>query len=71
MTATDIHRALGAKRQKVSLDQLSSLTNFPKHFIKKELLIEDEEIPLSTLRSLMLRYLEDYSKEIEKTFVAG
>ncbi len=55
--------------QKVSLDRLSSLTGFPKHFIKKELLIEDEEVLLKELRSLMIRYLENCSKEIKKTTV--
>ena len=69
MADTDIKRVRDMECQKVSLDTLSSLTNFPKHFIKKELLIEEEEILLKELRSLMLRYLENCSKEIKKTFV--
>ncbi len=44
--------------QDVSLKTLSEMTGFPVEFIKKELLLDGEEINMETLRESMLRYLE-------------
>ena len=45
----------------VSFQELERLTGFPQEILKKELLSGDEakdEIPLSELRKLMLKYLD-------------
>ncbi|MBK23377.1 MAG: hypothetical protein CME70_05165 [Halobacteriovorax sp.] len=44
--------------QKVPLSSLSELTGFPVEFIKKELLLEGEELSMSDLRTSMISYLE-------------
>ena len=41
----------------ISLGRLSQLTGFPEDFIKKELLLEDDVLSLSTLRKNATRYL--------------
>ena len=60
--------ALGDDK-KVPLSSLSELTGFPVEFIKKELLLEGEELSMSDLRTSMISYLETTSKEIETTKV--
>jgi len=42
----------------ITLEQISLLTDFPEDFIKKELLIEKEEISMKEFRSKVLEYLE-------------
>lgn len=51
--------------KKVPLSSLSELTGFPVEFIKKELLLEGEELSMSELRTSMIGYLETTSKEVE------
>lgn len=53
--------------QKVPLSSLSELTGFPVEFIKKELLLEGEELSMSELRTSMISYLETTAQEVEKT----
>ncbi len=45
------------ENEKVSLDSLSKLTGFPVNYIKKELLIEDNEISVESLRSFARDFL--------------
>jgi len=46
-------------KEAISLDSLSQLTGFPVEFIKKELLIlDDQTFTLDQLRSRMLKYLD-------------
>lgn len=49
---------------KIPLASLSQLTGFPIEFIKKELLLDDEELSLEDLRNSMLNYLESTSTEM-------
>ncbi|GAB4009984.1 MAG: hypothetical protein Fur0010_01700 [Bdellovibrio sp.] len=49
---------------KIPLASLSQLTGFPIEFIKKELLLDDEELSMEDLRSSMLKYLELTSTEM-------
>ena len=51
--------------QKVPLSSLSELTGFPVEFIKKELLLNGEELSMAELRTSMISYLESTSKEVE------
>lgn len=43
---------------RVSFSTLSKMTGFPIEFIKKELLLDEEPISMSKLRSSMAIYLE-------------
>ncbi|MBT3585010.1 MAG: hypothetical protein HN509_08890 [Halobacteriovoraceae bacterium] len=52
--------------QKVPLESLSELTGFPIEFIKKELLLGEQELSLAELRGHMLRYLDETSAAISK-----
>ena len=42
----------------VSVRSLSTLTGFPEEYIRQELLIEDEKVKMSELRSSMMSYLK-------------
>lgn len=42
----------------ITLEQISLLTDFPEDFIKKELLIDQNEISMKEFRSKVLEYLE-------------
>ncbi len=42
----------------ISLEQIALLTDFPEDFIKKELLIEGNEISMREFRVKVLEYLE-------------
>ena len=44
--------------EKVSFSTLSEMTGFPVEFIKKELLIDEEPVSMSQLRTSMASYLE-------------
>jgi hypothetical protein len=44
--------------EKVSFSTLSKMTGFPVEFIKKELLIDEEPVSMSQLRTSMAAYLE-------------
>lgn len=44
--------------EKVSFSSLSEMTGFPVEFIKKELLIDEEPVSMSQLRTSMAAYLE-------------
>jgi len=50
--------------EKIPLESLSQLTGFPIEFIKKELLLDNEELSMEDLRSSMLNYLESTSTEL-------
>lgn len=51
--------------QKIPLDSLSTLTGFPVDFIKKELLLEEDQLSLAELRRSMLTYLETHSEMLQ------
>lgn len=42
----------------ISLEQIALLTDFPEDFIKKELLIDGNEISMKEFRTKVLEYLE-------------
>ncbi len=50
---------------KVNLSSLSKMVGFPLDFIKSELLVENNEMTLSDLRSSMTTYLEKVNVEID------
>lgn len=54
------------ENKKVPLKSLSDLTGFPIEFIKKELLLEEEELSMQDLRSSMITYLESTNKAIQE-----
>ena len=49
---------LSGDEEGITLEQISLLTNFPEDFIKKELLIDQNEISMKEFRSKVLEYLE-------------
>ncbi|MBH47524.1 MAG: hypothetical protein CME71_05090 [Halobacteriovorax sp.] len=53
------------EEQKIPLDSLSSMTGFPVDFIKKELLLEEDQLSLAELRRSMLTYLESNSEMLQ------
>lgn len=53
------------EEQKIPLDSLSTLTGFPVDFIKKELLLEEDQLSLAELRRSMLTYLETHSEMLQ------
>ncbi len=48
-----------AKSEKVSLNTLSDLAGFPLEFVKRELVLQEDEISLDKLRSSILDYLDE------------
>jgi hypothetical protein len=48
-----------ANTSNISLDSLSKLVGFPADYLKKELLVEGNDISLSELRTRMLSFLEN------------
>ena len=53
--------------ESVSLSNLSELTNFPVDFLKKELLLDQQEdISLEDLRKRVLHYLDDTFDMLKK-----
>ena len=54
-----------SEEQKIPLDSLSSMTGFPVDFIKKELLLEEDQLSLAELRRSMLTYLESNSEMLQ------
>ena len=53
------------EEQKIPLESLSTLTGFPVDFIKKELLLDDDQLSLAELRRSMLTYLESHSEMLQ------
>ena len=49
---------LSGDDEEITLEQISLLTDFPEDFIKKELLIEKNEISMKDFRLKVLEYLE-------------
>ena len=47
----------------VSLESLAKMTGFPSELIKKELLINDDQLSLTDLRSTMMKFLMRTIKE--------
>ena len=43
----------------ITLEQIALLTDFPEDFIKRELLMDQEQITMSEFRARVLRYLEN------------
>ena len=50
--------------EQVSVNSLSAMTGFPIEFIKKELLISQENISVDELRKSVLDYLQSAQKDI-------
>lgn len=61
---TKINNDQGLEQEKVNVDSLANLVGFPKDFIKKELLVDSDEITLSALREKMVQYLERTNKDL-------
>ncbi|OUR96393.1 hypothetical protein A9Q84_08560 [Halobacteriovorax marinus] len=57
-TTAELKSNSASTEEQVSFSTLSKMTGFPVEFIKKELLLEDEPISMSQLRSSMAIYLE-------------
>lgn len=59
--ASDLELGKLTEEQKIPLDSLSKLTGFPVDFIKKELLLDDDQLSLAELRKSMISYMETNS----------
>lgn len=53
-------------QKQVPLESLSELTGFPVEFIKKELLLDEENVSMNDLRQSIVRYLESTSEDLQK-----
>lgn len=60
--------AVGPKGQgetdRIQVESLSEMTGFPVDFIKKELLLKEDELSMEELRNSMASYLENTIQEI-------
>ena len=54
----ELNSQTSSKEEQVSFSALSEMTGFPVEFIKKELLIDEEPVSMSQLRTSMAAYLE-------------
>lgn len=52
------------EQQIVPLESLSEMTGFPVDFIKKELLLNEDELSMENLRKSMASYLENTIQEL-------
>ncbi|MDC0253615.1 hypothetical protein OAK75_01865 [Bacteriovoracales bacterium] len=61
--------ALKIEDEKVEMTSLSKLTGFPIDYIKKELVLDQEEVTMTQLREQMMVFLnsnfEDIFKDVE------
>ena len=55
-----------ASRDSVSLSSLANLTGFPEEFLKKELLLEGDNISMDALRKVAMSYLESNSEVLKQ-----
>ena len=66
---TDGNCALKIEDEKVEMTSLSKLTGFPIDYIKKELVLDQEEVTMTQLREHMMVFLnsnfEDIFKDVE------
>ena len=66
---TDGNCALKIEDEKVEVTSLSKLTGFPIDYIKKELVLDQEEVTMTQLREHMMVFLnsnfEDIFKDVE------
>ena len=66
---TDGSCALKIEDEKVEMTSLSKLTGFPIDYIKKELVLDQEEVTMTQLREHMMVFLnsnfEDIFKDVE------
>ena len=66
---TDGNCALKVEDEKVEMTSLSKLTGFPIDYIKKELVLDQEEVTMTQLREHMMVFLnsnfEDIFKDVE------
>lgn len=65
LDATQMELGSLSEEQKIPLDSLSTLTGFPVDFIKKELLLDEDQLSLAELRRSMLTYLETHSEMLQ------
>jgi bisphosphoglycerate-independent phosphoglycerate mutase (AlkP superfamily) len=52
------------EKQNVSMESLSEMTGFPVEFIKKELLISQNQVSLDDLRRSVLDYLQTAQPQV-------
>ncbi len=55
---SDLNVAPASAETGVKVDELAGLVGFPVEFLKAELLIEGEDLPLESLREKVLAYLD-------------
>lgn len=55
---------LNQEQKVVPLESLSEMTGFPVDFIKKELLLKEDELSMEDLRKSMASYLENTIQEL-------
>lgn len=63
-TADTQGKNLNEEQKVVPLESLSEMTGFPIDFIKKELLLKEDELSMEDLRKSMASYLENTIKEL-------
>ena len=51
------------RQEKIQMSSLSSLTGFPVDYIKKELVLDEEEVTLEQLREHMMVFLNSNFEE--------
>ena len=66
-TKSESSHQAGEDQEQVPLESLSELTGFPVEFIKKELLLDGENVSMSDLRQSIVRYLETTSEEFQQS----
>jgi len=58
VATTDQASAVDQEKMRVTLESLSELTGFPVSFIKKELMLDNDEIKMDHLRKKVATYLD-------------
>ena len=65
METLEVCQTEAKETQEVSLDSLSKLVGCPTEFIKKELLLDGEDLSMEELRSSVAKYLLNTMKELD------
>ncbi len=64
LNSTEQQDSLMENSKNVSMESLSEMTGFPVEFIKKELLISQNQVSLEELRRSVLDYLQTAQPQI-------
>ena len=64
LNSTEQQESVIEKQDNVSMDSLSEITGFPVEFIKKELLLSQNEISIDELRHSVLDYLQTAQPQV-------